>query len=243
MEHGEQPVSRVWACVFSFSIFAVLWTNKMKKTRRWAVLFSLLVLVQVGDVMLYAYDDDYRYYSDWWIPQYSSPYLENLMQGIVPDVAAYAVSVVLTIAWDWVVWIGIIFAMVYYMFKWTTRYNFENFGYKSKRDWKREDPAQKNVEDVVVDAGKKAADGLKGIGRKIPSEGIKGAGAAAGKKMAAGATAGKRMADAASKSGKMNSNKAREEIEKYHGMMLRGVISESDFERKKNQLLGLDPEK
>ena len=33
------------------------------------------------------------------------------MQGIVPDVAAYAVSVVLTIAWDWVVWIGIIFAM------------------------------------------------------------------------------------------------------------------------------------
>ena len=63
----------------------------MKKTRRWAVLFSLLVLVQVGDVMLYAYDDDYRYYSDWWIPQYSSPYLENLMQGIVPDAAAYAV--------------------------------------------------------------------------------------------------------------------------------------------------------
>ena len=58
MERGEQPVSRVWACVFSFSIFAVLWTNKMKKTRRWAVLFSLLVLVQVGDVMLYAYDDD-----------------------------------------------------------------------------------------------------------------------------------------------------------------------------------------
>ena len=54
MERGEQPVSRVWACVFSFSIFAVLWTNKMRKTRRWAVLFSLLVLVQVGDVMLYA---------------------------------------------------------------------------------------------------------------------------------------------------------------------------------------------
>ena len=66
MKRGEQPVSRVWACVFSFSIFAVLWTNTMKKTRRWAVLFSLLVLVPVGDVMLYAYDDDYRYYSDRW---------------------------------------------------------------------------------------------------------------------------------------------------------------------------------
>ena len=232
MKRGEQPVSRVWACVFSFSIFAVLWTNKMKKTRRWAVLFSLLVLVQVGDAMLYAYDDDYMY-SDWWIPKYSNPYLVDTMQGIVPDAAAYAVSVVLTIAWDWVVWIGIIFAMVYYMFKWTTRYNLKNFGYKSKRDWKREDPAQKNVEDVVVGAGKKAAKGLKGIGRKIPSEEIK----------SAGTTVGKKMADAANRPEKMNSNRVREEIEKYHSMMQRGVISESDFERKKNQLLDLDPEK
>ena len=232
MKRGEQPVSRVWACVFSFSIFAVLWTNKMKKTRRWAVLFSLLVLVQVGDAMLYAYDDDYMYL-DWWIPKYSNPYLVDIMQGIVPDAAAYAVSVVLTIAWDWVVWIGIIFAMVYYMFKWTTRYNLENFGYKSKRDWKREDPAQKNVEDVVAGAGKKAAKGLKGIGRKIPSEEIK----------SVGTTVGKKMVDAANRPEKMNSNRVREEIEKYHGMMQRGVISESDFERKKNQLLDLDPEK
>ena len=148
--------------MFSFSIFAVLWTNKMKKTRRWVVLFSLLVLVHVGEVMLYAHDDDYMY-SDWWIFKYSNPYIEDLMQGIVPDVVAYAVSVVLTIAWDWVVWIGIIFAMLYYMFKWTTRHNIENFGHKSKRDWKREDPAQKNIEDVVAGAGKKAADGLKGL--------------------------------------------------------------------------------
>ena len=232
MERGEQPVSRVWACVFSFFIFAVLWTNKMKKTRRWAVLFLLLVLVQVGDEMLYAYDDDYMY-SDWWIPKYSNPYIEDLMQGIVPDVAVYAVSAVLTIAWDWVVWIGIIFAMVYYMFKWTTRYNIENFSHKSKRDWKREDPAQKNIEDAMVGAGKKAAKGLKDIGRKIPSEEIK----------SAGTTVGKKMADAANRPEKMSSNRAREEIEKYHGMMLRGVISESDFERKKNQLLDLDPEK
>ena len=192
----------------------------------------LLVLVQVGDEMLYAYDDDYMY-SDWWIPKYSNPYIEDLMQGIVPDVAVYAVSAVLTIAWDWVVWIGIIFAMVYYMFKWTTRYNIENFSHKSKRDWKREDPAQKNIEDAMVGAGKKAAKGLKGIGRKIPSEEIK----------SAGTTVGKKMADAANRPEKMSSNRAREEIEKYHGMMLRGVISESDFERKKNQLLDLDPEK
>ena len=232
MERWEQPVSRVWACVFSFSIFAVLWTNKMKKTRKWAVLFSLLVLVQVGDEMLYAYDDDYMY-SDWWVIQYPNPHLEDLMQGIVPDVAAYAVSAVLTIAWDWVVWIGIIFAMVYYMFKWTTRYNLENFGYKSKRDWKREDPAQKNIEEVVVGAGKKATKGLKGIGRKIPSEEIK----------SVGTTVGKKITDAANRPEKMNSSRAREEIEKYHGMMQRGVISKSDFEKKKNQLLDLDPEK
>ena len=123
------------------------------------------------------------------------------------------------------------------MFKWTTGHNIENFGYKSKRDWKREDPTQKNVEDVVVGAGKKAgkkaANGLKGIGRKIPSEEIK----------SAGTTVGKKMADVANRPEKVNSNRAREEIEKYHGMMLRGVISESDFERKKNQLLDLDPKK
>ena len=158
--------------------------------------FLLLVLVQVGDEMLYAYDDDYMY-SDWWIPKYSNPYIEDLMQGIVPDVAVYAVSVVLTIAWDWVVWIGIIFAMVYYMFKWTTRYNIESFNHKSKRDWKREDPAQKNIEDAMVGAGKKAAKGLKGIGRKIPSEEIK----------SAGTTVGKKMADAANRPEKMSSNR------------------------------------
>ena len=98
MERGERPVSRVWACLFSFSIFAVLWTNKMKKTRRWAVLFSLLVLVHVGDVVLYPYSDDA--YLDWWVPQFSNPYVMDLMQEIIPDVAAYAVSVVLTILWD-----------------------------------------------------------------------------------------------------------------------------------------------
>ena len=213
----------------------------MKKTRRWAVLFSLLVLVHAGDAILYAYPGYLD--TDWWIPQYSNPYIEELLLGTVPDVAAYVVSVVLTIVWDWVVWIGIIFAMIYYMFKWTTRYNLDNFGFKSKRDWKRGNPTQKNVEEVVIDAGKRAAEGLKDIGKRIPSDEIKGVGAAAGKKMAEGAAAGKKMAAAAARPEKTNPDKIREEIEKYHSMMLRGVISETDFERKKNQLLDLDPKK
>ena len=125
------------------------------------------------------------------------------------------------------------FAIAYYMFKWTTRYNIENFGHKSKREWKREDPTQRNVEDVAMDAGKKATQGLRDIGRKIPSEKIKDAGAAAGKK----------VAEATNRPEKANPSKAREEIEKYHNMMLRGVISESDFERKKAQLLDLDTKK
>ena len=46
------------------------------------------------------------------------------------------------------------------------------------------------------------------------------------------------MADATNRPEKISSSRAMEEIEKYHGMMLRGVISKSDFEKKKNQLLG-----
>ena len=233
--HEKRPVSRVWACVFSLSILAVLWTNKMKKTRRWMMLFSLLVLVHVGDIMLYP-DDDYLY-SDWWFIQYPNPYIEDLMEDIVPDTVTYATSIVLTVVWDLVVWIGIMFAMVYYMFKWTTKHNFENFGYKSKREWKQADPMEKNIEEIITNAGKKTATNLKDLGKKtadrIPSEKIK----------EAGTSVAEKVVEATEMPRKLNHDKAIKEIEKYHNLMLRGIISESDFERKKSHLLGLDDSK
>ena len=46
-KHGlaEEPVSRLWACIFSPTIFALFWTSKMKKTRIWIAAFvSMMIL-------------------------------------------------------------------------------------------------------------------------------------------------------------------------------------------------------
>ena len=237
--HRERPVSRVWACVFSFFIPAVVWTNKMKKTRKWMVLFSLLILIQIGDVMLYP-EDDYLY-SNLQFTQYPNPHIEGLMQDIIPDAAVYPISITFTVLWDFVIWIGVIFAMVYYMFKWTTRYNLENFGHKSKREWKQSNPTEKNIEESISRAGKKTATNIKYIGiktaDKIPAEKIREAGASVAEKVT---DVTEKVTDVAKTSRRSNHDQAIKEIEKYHNLMLRNIISESDFERKKSQLLGLD---
>lgn len=35
---NEEPVSRFWACFFAVGIFALFWTQKMKKTRIWILM-------------------------------------------------------------------------------------------------------------------------------------------------------------------------------------------------------------
>ena len=111
----KMPVSRFWACALSPTIFALLWTQKMRKTSKWIPIFALFVAVwfiidAVSGNML----------SD-------TSYSEDLV---------FPLSDTILVVYDRVIQIGSIALVVYFMFKWTTAYNLENFGYKSKREWK-----------------------------------------------------------------------------------------------------------
>ena len=45
----EKPVSRFWACFFSTSIFALLWTQKMEKTRKWIL---IMIITSLGSIFV-----------------------------------------------------------------------------------------------------------------------------------------------------------------------------------------------
>ncbi len=156
----------------------------------------MLVLAFSADEMLYTLDGS----TTWWdlvgydVP---NPQIEDLvgtaMQSGAPDTTdaiadgtVRAASVVLTLLWDWAVPVGPVFAMIYCMFRWTTKYNLENFGCRSKREWKRRDPAQRNVEEEVADAGRRVAAGFGNLGKRaagrVPSGKMRGYGASAADK-------------------------------------------------------------
>ena len=112
-----EPVSRFWACFFAASIFAPLWTQKMKKTRRW-----ILLIVPLNFIMYFGYilvgvgmnHSDLLYFSP-----------GSRVIGLVPIFS----------------WILTFAALLYLMFGWTTQYNMDNFGVCSRKEWKRRDPA------------------------------------------------------------------------------------------------------
>lgn len=95
------PISRFWACVFVNSIFALLWTQKMKITRKWiwymVVILSLDIFGIVGSGLV------------------AIELIDNL------SILSFVLSIIL----------------IYLMFKWTTQYNLENFGYESKKEWEK----------------------------------------------------------------------------------------------------------
>ena len=112
---AEAPVSRFWACVFSPTIFALLWTQKMRKTLKWIPIFVLFVVV-------------------WFIIDVVSG--DMLSDTSRSEDLVFSLSDTILVVYDRVIQIGSIALVVYFMFKWTTAYNLENFGYKSKREWK-----------------------------------------------------------------------------------------------------------
>ncbi|ABK77138.1 hypothetical protein CENSYa_0505 [Cenarchaeum symbiosum A] len=66
MKHNA-PVSRFWACFFAGSIFALFWTLKMKKTRRWLVVS--LLSIPINMLIAYAAGEGY-YAAEWTISHY-----------------------------------------------------------------------------------------------------------------------------------------------------------------------------
>ena len=108
-----EPVSRFWACLSASSIFALFWTQKMKKTRRWLLVFIPLCLVS-------------RF--TWTASMQSLQYSDRLdSESSLPAFMLFDVPS-----------ISIVAAVIYLMFRWTTKYNLDNFGARSKKEWARQ---------------------------------------------------------------------------------------------------------
>ena len=108
-----EPVSRFWPCLFAPSIFALLWTQKMKKTRRWMAATAPFVAAPYLVILAASY-----VYSE-----FSS--FDEALAALLASVAALA-------------WVPHAAVSVYLMFRWTTQYNLGNFGASSKKEWARQ---------------------------------------------------------------------------------------------------------
>lgn len=106
-----EPVSRFWACFFAASIFAPLWTQKMKKTRRWLAVSA---------------------------PFSAAPYLVILaMSYLEPGFAGFDEALAVLLASVAVfAWVPHVAVAVLLMLRWTARYNLENFGARSRKEWR-----------------------------------------------------------------------------------------------------------
>lgn len=111
-----EPVSRFWACFFASSIFALFWTQKMKKTRRWLLVFIPLCLVSRFTLGLTMESLQYSFRSG------SEPWPLALTLLEFVDIPIFV-------------------AVIYLMFRWTTKYNLDNFGARSKKEWARQNRA------------------------------------------------------------------------------------------------------
>ena len=101
-----EPISRFWSAFFSAGIFALFWTLKMGKTRKWLL---ACILPQIIYSTLYVVFFDF--------PEPSihlSPLLEFFIElGFL------------------LLWVN----AIYFMYKWTSAYNLKACGYTSKREW------------------------------------------------------------------------------------------------------------
>ena len=124
--HGE-PVSRFWACLFSPSIFALIWTLKLKKTRMWLILIiginigvavlSSALISDAGNLTLIEGDYNKNYMDQELIYLEEYPVLEMTSLTIISFLS--------------------IIPFIILMFRWTTAYNLATCGYKSKGEWKK----------------------------------------------------------------------------------------------------------
>ena len=270
----KMPLSRFWACFFCCSIFALLWTQKIQKTRKWILLFSMFVSVWfIADDILYSSSEptttmDESINSLFYFEP--NPRLESFMYDVMgnyfPDAyiddIVFLFSLVLIVLYDVVIWIGVVLVNFYFMFKWVTQYNLKNYGYKSKKDWKKANlPSRNYVEKIkqfgsktgenLKDAGSKTGENLKDAGVKT-GEHLKDAGVKTGEHLKdAGVKTGEHLKDAGVKTGEKISKTAtnfkyerriteeyvRHQIKEWHDLMRLDILSESEFEQKKAELL------
>ncbi|RNJ76194.1 MAG: hypothetical protein D9C04_02245 [Nitrosopumilus sp. B06] len=111
---SDSPVSRFWACFFSHSIFALFWTIKMEKVQRWILISILSTGSTYGGFFAYFVAVEFAEKSN-------VLYDMAFVFGMILFGMGISASIVLPI---------------YFMYKWASEYNVENFGYESKIEWK-----------------------------------------------------------------------------------------------------------
>jgi hypothetical protein len=116
-DKNEEPVSRFWACFFALGIFALFWTQKIEKTRKWILMALLSYVVNIFGSGL----------------MYTDEYLNST--STINEIIFISYVIILLI---------LLPLIIYFMFKWTTKYNLKNFGYKSKKEWKRSQEKEKS---------------------------------------------------------------------------------------------------
>ncbi len=256
LKDSKVPVSRFWACVFSPTILALLWTQKMKKTRRWIPIFSIFIVVWfIIDGLLY-YGFNPSNASDLtdflFSAEIEMDVIVPLIGGLLPDAVysedlAFVLSYSILVVYDLVIYIGSIALVIYSMFKWTTSYNLENFGYKSKKEWKNarrdKDKHSYEIREKLKKYGNKTADGMSNVASKIKEAGDKGAdniGVMASKIKEAGDKGADNIGVMASKikyESKASDDEIIKKIRRWYDLMGMGIISESEFETRKRNLL------
>ena len=140
--------------------------------------------------------------------------------------------------------------IVYFMLKWTTQYNLKHFGYKSKREWKKANLPQRNIGEKIKEHSSKTISSIKDISKKtsekIPSEKIMETSTKAAEKITETSTkAAEKITETAKNlkpDFKMSEDAKRKQIREWHDMMTMGVITESEFEKKKEEFLKANSE-
>ena len=127
-----KPLSTFWACFFSNSIFALLWTLKMNTTRKWLVLAILQILVPLfAMIFMLEYGGGTKHldsFEAFGFKNAGEYVLANLKLGYVR--LLFGGKILIVIAILAVTWM----APIYFMSKWIKQYNRNNFEHTLKKD-------------------------------------------------------------------------------------------------------------
>ena len=132
---GSMPVSRFWACVFANGLFALCWTQKMKKTRKWILIYSTYFIILFSIISGSAIYNTVNTFDE----SISNEIILNkvIETGVIPkNFSPDIAEITVIILFSFLVLVSYTLP-IYFMLRWTTQYNLENFGYKSKKEWSK----------------------------------------------------------------------------------------------------------
>ncbi len=135
MSVGQRPVSRFWACFFSPSLFALLWTLKIKKTRIW-ILFFILFSIELELYYLLLNE----------LETLDANFLDELtilVANFLDELFVFGLLLSALMIFNAFIWCVV---HIYLMYRWTSEFNLKNFGYESKAEWTK---AQENSDKLT----------------------------------------------------------------------------------------------